>query len=94
MKATRTKTVGRPRKASEAVESGAKKKTTARSRTTETKATVKKTTVGKAAGKKTYPSEDQIRQKAHEIYLQRVARGEGGTETDDWNRAIELLADK
>lgn len=94
MKATKTKTVGRPKKASEDVESGAKKKTTARSRTTETKTTVKKTTTRKATGKKNLPSEDQIRQKAHELYLQRVARGEGGSETEDWNKAIELLADK
>ena len=37
------------------------------------------------------PSEEQIREKAQEIYNQRMIRGEYGTEQDDWQRAEEIL---
>jgi hypothetical protein len=37
------------------------------------------------------PSEAQIREKAQEIYNQRMVRGEYGTEQDDWQRAEEML---
>jgi hypothetical protein len=37
------------------------------------------------------PSEEQIREKAQEIYNQRMVRGEYGTEQDDWQRAEEIL---
>jgi hypothetical protein len=37
------------------------------------------------------PSEDEIREKAKEIYHQRISRGEYGTAADDWNNAEKLL---
>ena len=37
------------------------------------------------------PSEEEIREKAKEIYLQRIDRGEYGTAIDDWHKAEELL---
>ena len=37
------------------------------------------------------PSEEEIRKKAKEIYLQRIDRGEYGTAIDDWHKAEELL---
>ena len=93
MKATNTRTKGRPKKASDDVKTGTKKKGATGARTSVTRTTVTKTTVRKASLKKNMPREDQIRQKAHELYLQRIARGESGNETDDWNKAIDLLSD-
>jgi len=40
---------------------------------------------------KSEPSEAEIRDKAKEIYHQRVARGEHGTPLDDWLKAEKLL---
>lgn len=40
---------------------------------------------------KTMPTEDAIREKAREIYFERIARGEHGTAEDDWREAEELL---
>lgn len=40
---------------------------------------------------KTMPGEDEIREKAREIYFERIARGEHGTPEDDWREAEELL---
>lgn len=40
---------------------------------------------------KIMPGEDQIREKAREIYFERIARGEHGTAEDDWREAEELL---
>jgi hypothetical protein len=37
------------------------------------------------------PSEDEIREKAKEIYHQRILRGEHGTAVEDWNNAEKLL---
>jgi len=37
------------------------------------------------------PSEEEIREKAKEIYLQRIERGEQGTAIDDWHKAEEFL---
>ncbi len=36
-------------------------------------------------------SEEKIREKANEIYLGRINRGEHGTELDDWLKAEALL---
>ena len=33
------------------------------------------------------PTEDEIREKANELYLQRVERGEDGTPENDWAEA-------
>ena len=46
----------------------------------------KKVTSGKYV-----PSEEEIREKAREIYYERIARGEHGTPEADWHEAEELL---
>ena len=45
----------------------------------------------KETGTKIVPSEDQIREKAGEIYYERISRGEHGTPEGDWREAEELL---
>jgi hypothetical protein len=37
------------------------------------------------------PGENEIREKAREIYYERIARGEHGTPEGDWHEAEELL---
>jgi hypothetical protein len=39
------------------------------------------------------PSENDIREKALEIYLQRIDREEYGTSESDWFEALRVLAD-
>lgn len=58
----------------------------------------KKTTdAGKAVKKKKITTgkyvvtEEEIREKAREIYFERIARGEHGTPESDWHEAEELL---
>ena len=81
MKTTKAKTAGKTKKTAMA---GEKPKTT--------KVTARKETP--AASIRLTPSEEDIRQKAYEIYHQRLARGEGGNDMDDWKKAVELLKDK
>jgi intergrase/recombinase len=57
-------------------------------KTSDTAKTVKKKKV--TAGKY-IPTEDEIREKAREIYYERIARGEHGTSEGDWREAEELL---
>jgi hypothetical protein len=45
----------------------------------------------KVTASKSVPDEEEIRKKANEIYLQRIARGEHGTAIDDWHKAEDLL---
>jgi hypothetical protein len=45
----------------------------------------------KAVAGKYIPTEDEIREKAREIYYERIARGEHGTPEGDWHEAEELL---
>jgi hypothetical protein len=45
----------------------------------------------KVTAGKLKPSEEEIRNKANEIYQQRIERHESGTSTDDWLKAEELL---
>jgi hypothetical protein len=45
----------------------------------------------KAATGKNVPSEEDIREKAREIYYERISRGEHGTPESDWKEAEELL---
>jgi len=45
----------------------------------------------KPAGRRTRPSEEEIRRKAEEIYYQRISRGEQGNAMDDWRKAEKLL---
>jgi hypothetical protein len=42
---------------------------------------------------KSGPGEEEIREKAEEIYNQRIDRGEYGTAADDWQAAEEYLRD-
>jgi hypothetical protein len=46
----------------------------------------KKVTTGKSG-----PTEEEIREKAKEIYHERIASGEYGTSEDDWLKAEQLL---
>jgi hypothetical protein len=45
----------------------------------------------KVTQRKYEPSEEEIREKAREIYYERLARGEHGTPEGDWREAEELL---
>ncbi len=59
-----------------------------------TKETAKKATAPKRArlsNIKSTPTEDEIREKAREIYYERIARGEHGTPEDDWHEAESIL---
>jgi hypothetical protein len=40
---------------------------------------------------KIIPGEEQIREKAREIYFERISHGKQGTAEDDWREAEELL---
>jgi len=66
-----------------------KTNTTGRSR--KTSVTGKTVKSRKITTTKSSFSEDEIREKAKEIYLQRINRGEHGTELDDWLKAEALL---
>jgi hypothetical protein len=46
----------------------------------------------KTTTRKSSPSEEEIREKAMEIYYERIARGEHGTAESDWHEAEELLS--
>jgi len=37
------------------------------------------------------PTIEEITRKAYEIYNQRISRGETGSQTDDWHKAVEFL---
>jgi len=82
MKTSKAKTTRKPKENSKAKAIGKPKKTSG---------------IGKAVkGRKsisvqTVLSEEVIRKKANEIYLERIARGEHGTATDDWQKAEKLL---
>jgi hypothetical protein len=45
----------------------------------------------KTKSAKAKPTEEEIREKAREIYYERIARGEHGTPEDDWREAEEIL---
>ena len=53
--------------------------------------TVKAGKSKKVVSKKSGPGEEAIREKAKEIYHERVARGEHGTPEGDWLKAERLL---
>jgi hypothetical protein len=55
----------------------------------ETKGTAVKSSKVKAL--KPEPTIEEISTKAYEIYNARISRGEKGTQTDDWHKAVELL---
>jgi hypothetical protein len=52
---------------------------------------VKTAKAKKVAPAKYVPSEEEIREKAREIYYERISRGEHGTAEADWREAEELL---
>ncbi|MGI6338479.1 MAG: hypothetical protein ACOXZV_03770 [Bacteroidales bacterium] len=81
MKKSVVKASSKPKKTTSAVKSEKSSKGTK-----ETAARSRKITTGKAD-----PSEAEISKKAYEIYNERIRRGENGTPTDDWNKAIEIL---
>lgn len=56
-----------------------------------TTSTPKTTGKEKAAPGKLMPTEDEIREKAREIYYERISRGEHGSPEADWHEAEELL---
>jgi hypothetical protein len=70
-------------------------KTTTKTKTTskpkKTSDAVKTVKQKKVASAKYVPTEDEIREKAREIYYERMARGEHGTPESDWSEAEELL---
>lgn len=70
MKTSKTKTISKLKKTSEAGKA----------------VKGKKVTTGKSR-----PGEEEIREKAKEIYHERIARGEHGTAEDDWLKAEKLL---
>ncbi len=39
------------------------------------------------------PTEEQIREKAREIYYQRLHKGEAGNELEDWQKAEKMLSE-
>jgi hypothetical protein len=45
----------------------------------------------KASAGKYIPTEEEIREKAREIYYERISRGEHGSPEADWREAEELL---
>ena len=53
--------------------------------------TAKPDRIKKATVKKSGPTEEDIREKAKEIYHKRIARGEHGTPEGDWLKAEKLL---
>lgn len=48
----------------------------------------------KTSVRKSVLSEEAIRKKANEIYMERIARGEHGTAADDWQKAEDILKKK
>jgi aconitase A len=61
------------------------------SKPTKTSTTGKSVKGKKVTAIKSRPTEEEIREKAKEIYYELMARGEYGTEEDDWRDAEELL---
>ncbi|MGW8315916.1 MAG: hypothetical protein ACWGNV_09975 [Bacteroidales bacterium] len=51
----------------------------------------KKTATKSARTGKKVPSHEEISQKAHEIYMDRVAKGEPGDPDSDWHKAVDQL---
>jgi hypothetical protein len=66
-------------------------KTTATGKTKKTSDAGKTLKKKKVTSAKYVPGEDEIREKAREIYYERISRGEHGTPEGDWREAEELL---
>jgi len=92
MKKTEVKAGVKAKKA-EVKTSGKAKKTTKAVKTVKSAGAAGVTAVKtrKAKVLKQEPTIEEISMKAYEIYNQRISRGEEGTQTDDWHKAVELL---
>jgi hypothetical protein len=92
MKKTDVKASGKVKK-TEAKTVEKAKKTTKAAKTVKGTSAAKGTAVKsrKVKGVKPEPTIEEISMKAYEIYNQRISRGEEGTQTDDWHKAVELL---
>jgi hypothetical protein len=66
-------------------------KTKAESKTKKSSAPKKTVKSKKTESKKSIPGEEEIREKAREIYFERITRGEHGTPESDWLKAEQLL---
>jgi hypothetical protein len=66
-------------------------KTKAESKTKKSSAPKKTVKSKKIESKKSIPGEEEIREKAREIYFERITRGEHGTPESDWLKAEQLL---
>jgi hypothetical protein len=51
----------------------------------------KKTAASPGTSRKRTPTYEEISSKAHEIYLERIAKGEPGNPDSDWHKALEIL---
>ena len=51
----------------------------------------KKPAASSGTSRKRKPTYEEISQKAHEIYLERIAKGESGDPDSDWHKAVKLL---
>lgn len=51
----------------------------------------KKSTASRGTSRKKTPTYEDISQKEHEIYLERIARGEPGNPDSDWQKAKDIL---
>jgi len=69
-------------------------KSKAVSKTKKTTDSVKVVKSKKTESIKYLPGEEEIRERAKEIYFERIARGEHGTPESDWLKAEQLLKDK
>lgn len=80
-------------KKAEVKTSGKGKKTTKAVKAVKSAGTTKDTVVKsrKVKDVKPEPTIEEISMKAYEIYNQRISRGEKGSQTDDWHKAVELL---
>jgi hypothetical protein len=66
-------------------------KTKTVSKPKKTASTAKTVTSKKGSTEKYVPTEDEIREKAREIYYERIARGEHGSAEADWKEAEAIL---
>lgn len=60
-------------------------------KTKKTPVASKTITAKKVTAVKSGPTEKEIREKAMEIYYERIARGEHGSAESDWREAEEIL---
>lgn len=56
--------------------------------------TTTKTSAAKRTASKKEPTYEEISMKAHEVFLERTAKGEPGDSDSDWHRAVEILKGK